>query len=651
MLGMALRPTPFGTAIFWPASGMLTVLACTVAPRYWWLLAIGAVSGEIAGAYMGLDRAPTPQATIYFAFCHVAEAFAIALLRRRFTTAQTRADVVRTLRTISYVLAGTAGSALLAAPMLAALTTQTTLLDNTLSWWLSDFLGILLVAPILVGLLPRGHLARRTASAGSAEILALCLAAAVATSLVFAWDPAESRHILELPTLIVVVVIWAALRAGPVAIAWVCVICAVVAATLPNFGVGSMTFSGEQALNDLVEVQIFFAVLFASAFLLSSLSEERRIAWKLAIRNNDRYRAFVQQSSEAVWRVDLREPMPTTLDSAAQAEWIKQHGIVAEHNDAYARTLQPETSSLIGVPWRRHVVWSEAVMLNIEQAIENQYRLNDIELNVDGPDGEAISWRANIVGHVENGCLTHLWGIAQDITALKHHEMMSAMSRARVRSLVERLEAFEEHTRKSFASELHDGPAQTLAGVDMLLASLRSSLPASKRDVLAQAQDAVGEAIGELRTLMTEYWPRSLKGEDFLQALRQLVDQYRDKEDMTVNFAVVGRLDDLPEIYANVIYNALRELLRNVLKHAEGRCTAVLFRTDETIELRVRDYGKARAAEAPSYDFSHGFGLQSLTQRVTALDGKLDVRARRNGGTLVRILIPLARQKLHALSA
>jgi signal transduction histidine kinase len=173
----------------------------------------------------------------------------------------------------------------------------------------------------------------------------------------------------------------------------------------------------------------------------------------------------------------------------------------------------------------------------------------------------------------------------------------------------------------------------------MLLSTLRSSVPESKRAVLEQAQAAVGTAIEELRELMKDYWPRSLKGDDIAQALRQLVDGYRRRDLLDVNFAIVGRLDDLPDMYANMLYGALRELLRNVVKHAGGaRCTVALFRASGAIEMRVRDYATDNVL---TDEFGNGFGLLSLRERAEALNGTLAITARSNGGTLVTVRIPL----------
>lgn len=642
--GFALRPAPFGIAVYWPASGLLATTLFLTQRRYWPWLLVAALLAEVSTTWIVAStlagRSLTLFGTGYFALCHLAEGVAIAYLAQRFATRVERPDVVRTLLSVTCLLVGTGLSALLAAPLLAAIDTRTSTLDNVLSWFLSDFTGTLMMAPLIVSVLAP-HLSRgRGGPAGIAERVAVAMLVLLGTVYVFAWDADGARHVLQFPVVIVVPFIWAAVRTGPVSIAWLCLLSAAVPPILANIGYGLPSFSGEESVLDVVQVQFFFAILTIGSLLLAALNDERQMAWRIVNASNDRYRHFLQHSSEAVWRIDLREPMPTDIELDAQAEWIKEHAVLAEHNEAYRRTARPTRHPQAEFPVREPALWLDALRMNLQAAAANDYRLEGIELDLDDVDGEPSVWRASIVGHVAAGRLERFWGIAQDITESKRHQTMSATSQARVKGLIQRLEAFEHSARRSFASELHDGPAQTLAGAEMLLATLRASLPADKRPVLEQARSAVGNAIAELRELMTEYWPRNLKGDDIAQALRQLIDSYRRRDDLEVNFAIVGRLDDLPDKCANMLYGALRELLRNVVKHAGGaRCTVALFRTNGAIEMRVRDYGTSNVV---THDFANGFGLLSLRERAESLDGTLSIAARDNGGTLVTLRIPLA---------
>jgi PAS domain-containing protein len=51
----------------------------------------------------------------------------------------------------------------------------------------------------------------------------------------------------------------------------------------------------------------------------------------------DRYRAFVEQSREAIWRFELQEPLPLDLSEDAQVAHYYKNAYLAEANDAFAR--------------------------------------------------------------------------------------------------------------------------------------------------------------------------------------------------------------------------------------------------------------------------------------------------------------------------
>jgi len=53
--------------------------------------------------------------------------------------------------------------------------------------------------------------------------------------------------------------------------------------------------------------------------------------------SGERYHNFIEQSSEAVWRIELDVPMAPDLAVDAQIAWLREHAYVAECNLAYLR--------------------------------------------------------------------------------------------------------------------------------------------------------------------------------------------------------------------------------------------------------------------------------------------------------------------------
>jgi signal transduction histidine kinase len=95
----------------------------------------------------------------------------------------------------------------------------------------------------------------------------------------------------------------------------------------------------------------------------------------------------------------------------------------------------------------------------------------------------------------------------------------------------------------------------------------------------------------------------------------------------------VGRLP--PAIEAAVFF-VCSEALANVAKHALAQRVSVVVRlSDGAVEASVSDDGVG------DVDPARGSGLRGLVDRVEALDGRLDVRDRANGGTVVTVTMPV----------
>jgi PAS domain S-box-containing protein len=83
--------------------------------------------------------------------------------------------------------------------------------------------------------------------------------------------------------------------------------------------------------------------------IVVDLTEARRA--EQAIRaSEERYRAFIEQTAEAVWRVELERPVPIDLSPDEQVQHFLASGYLAECNDAMARMYGLETASdIVGV--------------------------------------------------------------------------------------------------------------------------------------------------------------------------------------------------------------------------------------------------------------------------------------------------------------
>jgi PAS domain S-box-containing protein len=154
--------------------------------------------------------------------------------------------------------------------------------------------------------------------------------------------------------------------------------------------------------------------------------------------SEERYRAFIEQTSEGVWRCELGTAVDIRLSAEEQIDRIYADSYLAECNDAMARMYGVERADqIVGTALAELLPRSDPANLEYLRAfIQGGYRLTDAESHELGRDGESRYFLNNLVGIVRDGRLIRAWGSQRDITARKRIESALAASEQRYRALV-----------------------------------------------------------------------------------------------------------------------------------------------------------------------------------------------------------------------
>ena len=154
------------------------------------------------------------------------------------------------------------------------------------------------------------------------------------------------------------------------------------------------------------------------------------IALKQQLQDADlRYKALISQSPDAVFRIELKEPLWVGLPIEQQLKHIAEHAFIAECNDVLAQRYEFSNSTeMVGQPLSvltRHMK-SAALGDYLRHAIESGYRAHlyptESERAGSQPRLHLNSW----VGLVEDGYISHAWGLQIDVT--EKRELESAMA-------------------------------------------------------------------------------------------------------------------------------------------------------------------------------------------------------------------------------
>jgi signal transduction histidine kinase len=213
-----------------------------------------------------------------------------------------------------------------------------------------------------------------------------------------------------------------------------------------------------------------------------------------------------------------------------------------------------------------------------------------------------------------------------------------------LRSLVAELGRAELRQRRLLATELHDNLAQLLAVCKMRASSVEAAAPPNSqaRTDAGAVKNGLQEAITYTRGVMADLRPDVLDAHDLAAALGWAAERMA-RHGLKVEVVDDGKPKPLHEEVLGFLFQAVRELLWNVVKHAKTTAAVVrLERLNGVVRVTVEDRGRGfDPSRRPAPTEEGGFGLFSIAERVDLLDGKLEIESARQKGTRVTLTAPL----------
>jgi hypothetical protein len=185
------------------------------------------------------------------------------------------------------------------------------------------------------------------------------------------------------------------------------------------------------------------ARLVLEAFAPRAAAElERKRDHDALRRADERHRAFIASSMDAMWRIEFEKPIPVGLGEEEQIERIYRYGYLAECNDALARLVgAPSAEELVGARFAAVVPRNDPQLFAaLQSAVRSGYRTAVVETTPLDPLGRRMYRLRSQFGIVENGELQRFWGTTRDLTELKRAEMALEASERRCREMLERLQ-------------------------------------------------------------------------------------------------------------------------------------------------------------------------------------------------------------------
>ena len=166
--------------------------------------------------------------------------------------------------------------------------------------------------------------------------------------------------------------------------------------------------------------------------------------------SKERFRAFIEQSDEAIWCFESPDPMPINLSEERQIKYLMEISALTECNDTMARMHGLEhAEQLYGAKLKNLLDPSDPANIEyIRSFIRSKYRLERAESREFDQYGIYRYFLNNMMGVIEGENLVRVWGTKRDITSEKQSGLSKAIdckrTEAALRQSEERFREFVE---------------------------------------------------------------------------------------------------------------------------------------------------------------------------------------------------------------
>jgi len=214
-------------------------------------------------------------------------------------------------------------------------------------------------------------------------------------------------------------------------------------------------------------------------------------------------------------------------------------------------------------------------------------------------------------------------------------ELASRLVADRARLLTDALEA-EHRERKALAESLHDNAIQNLLSARH---ELEEAAETVTHPALARADDALVAAAGQLREAVFDLHPYVLEAAGLEAALRSIANEAaaRGRLRLRLDLHCPDRHDG-----DQLVFSAARELLSNVVRHADASGVAVrLAEANGDLVLVVEDDGRGFPPGLPDERLADGhIGLAAQRVRIESAGGRMELFSAPGDGTRVEVRVP-----------
>ena len=357
--GYAIKFPPHYISPLWPTGAILFSVLVATPPRHWWAYTLAAYfTSVLRNVWQGL-----PVSAVLFVVAGITEFLIDAVAVRRFAGGLRAFDTLRGL--VVYI-----GTAVLVAPAISASVAVASTAENYWFYWrvwfLSEALAFVMLAPAILTWIA----VARTGLKG--VTLVRCLEAGLigcgllAISVrVFSWPTAAEGSIPALVYLPLPLLLWAAVRFGPVGVNTSLLMVAFVSISGAVRGQGP--FAGISTADSVLSLQLFLITMSIPLMFLATLIEERRerdqamrmLSGRLVTAQEEERRHIARELHDEIGQMltvlkmnleSLREPARLASTTGTVEVCVENVDRAIQQARALALDLHPAILDHLGLP-------------------------------------------------------------------------------------------------------------------------------------------------------------------------------------------------------------------------------------------------------------------------------------------------------------
>lgn len=204
----------------------------------------------------------------------------------------------------------------------------------------------------------------------------------------------------------------------------------------------------------------------------------------------------------------------------------------------------------------------------------------------------------------------------------------------------------QEEERKKISRELHDEIAQTLAGINVHLATLKVEAAVNTdglKKKITRTQRLVEKSVNIVHRFARELRPTLLDDLGLVPALRSYMKEFTQKTRIPVYFSSYSGIDRMNGDQRTALFRIAQSALTNIAQHAHAsRVSIKLQKLSGTMRMMVQDNGRAFQVDHVLFHRKRKrLGLLGMRERVEMVGGSLAIDSVRGKGTTITAEIPI----------